>query len=209
MNLKALITTLVLGTSSAMAAPGRPVVVDDCNDNLPAQTYQAPVHAPVVVKPAQPVLPTVRGPYYNPTNVKVGKDASTYTGSVAKAPMTRYFSYGKAMWRPSATTWFDLTEATRIEAGREFFTIGADKGQFKSLALQALGSGRSEIKQVTIEFLDATGRAKTQVVKLNTWISPKSKPTITIDLDGNYRSISRIIVYGSTDRGSAYKLLAM
>lgn len=232
MNLKALITTLVLGSSSAAMAdsftvsgsvkvnvgqprpaPVHTTVADDCHDNLPSPAYHPTTRPPVVVSQpsyhVQPKQPVYRGPFYNPTNTIVGKDASSYKGWVAKAPMVRQYQIGKALWRPAATTWFDLTEATRIDSGRQFIKIGADKGQFKALKLQALGAGRSEIKQVGVELIDAYGNKKMQVVKLNTWINPQTNPSITIDLDGGYRQINRIIVYGSTDRGSAYKLLAM
>ena len=110
---------------------------------------------------------------------------------------------------PSATTWFDLTEATRIDSGREFFNIGADKGQFKAIKLQALGAGNSYIKQVAIELIDANGKMHMQVVKPTSQINVQHNPVISIDLEGEYRQINRIVVYGSTDRGAAYKLLAM
>ena len=61
---------------------------------------------------------------------------------------------------------------------------------------------------MTIEFADAQGRAKHQVVKFGTWIG-RGNPSLTIDLDGNYRQITRVIVYGATERGSAYKLMAL
>jgi hypothetical protein len=153
--------------------------------------------------------PVWRGPYFNITNTIVGATASQYRGSVGTSKVKlRHNQYGRAHYQATNPTWFDLTEATRIDRGREFFTIGADNGMFKGLKLQALGNGRSHITQVAIEFLDTNGKKKTQKVKLNTWID-RNNPTITIDLDGNYRTIGRIIVYGSTDRGSAYKLMAM
>jgi hypothetical protein len=228
MNIKALITTLVLGSSSAAMADSftvsgsvnvslggtttarpapapyhhQPVVVvaaDDCNDNAPAPR---PVY--------HPTTPVYRGPFYNPTNTTIGANASIYTGWLATSPVKfRRMGYGKAIVfnKTVAHDWFDLTAATRIDSGREIFKIGADNGVFKALKLQGLGGGRSNIQQVAIEFLDGAGAKKTQKVVLNTWMSA-GKP-ITIDLDGGYRSISRITVYGSTDRGSAYKILAM
>lgn len=227
MNIKALITTLVLGSSSMASADSltfsgsvsvslgssttarpiyvprdpqpRPVVVttDDCNE--PASHYRPAGYQP---RPAgyqpRPVEPVWHAPVYHPTNTVISSTASQYTGAIAS--QRRYITASNA--------WYDLSEATRIDAGREFFKIGAEKGQFRGLRLEALGNGRSKIDQVTIEFADAWGRAKHQVVKLNSWIG-RGNASLTIDLDGNYRQITRIIVYGATDNGSAYKLMAL
>lgn len=225
MNIKALITTLVIGSSSMASAdsltvrgsvsvslgsstrPAPRSVVDDCAPVQAAPYRPAPsrpVYQPTrpVYQPTRPVIvqPVWQAPVYNPTNVLVSSTASQYTGVVYSQP--RYFA------APGPNAWFDLSEATRIEAGREFFKIGANKGSFRGLRLEALGNGRSNIEQVTIEFADAQGRAKHQVVKLDSWIG-RGNTNLTIDLDGNYRQITRVIVYGSTDRGSAYKLMAL
>lgn len=252
MNLKALITSLVLGSSSMAAADtltlsgsvsvslgstttarpaARPVVqpyrpapapvtvvshthsnashADHCGTPAPGYT-PAPTHVPVqpVWQPPAPHQPSWQGAYYNPTNSIVGRTASTYKGwlGVSKVKPLAYTRFG--LVKNQSQTWFDLTEVTRIDSGRQFFNIGADNGLFKGLKLQALGNGSSHIKQVAIEFLDGNGKLKTQKVKLDTRIN-RTNPTITIDLDGGYRAIKRVIVYGSTDRGSAYKLQAM
>lgn len=220
MNIKALITTLVVGSSSMASADSltvrgsvsvslgstarpapRPVVVHDDCAPVQAAPYR-PASSRPVYQPTRPVIvqPVWQAPVYNPTNVLVSSTASQYTGTVYSQP--RYFA------APGPNAWFDLSEATRIEAGREFFKIGANKGSFRGLRLEALGNGRSNIEQVTIEFADGQGRAKHQVVKLDSWIG-RGNTSLTIDLDGNYRQITRVIVYGSTDRGSAYKLMAL
>jgi hypothetical protein len=246
MNLKALITTLVLGSSSMAAADSltfsgsvavsvgssthapRPVVqpyrptpvtvvshnhashanADDCGTPAPAPGY-TPVPTRPVVWQQQPVQPTWKGTYFNINNTIVGATASQYKGTLGYSKVKQPLAYHRFGYvRNTGQTWFDLTEATRIDSGREFFTIGADNGMFKALKLQAMGNGSSHIQQVAIEFLDAQGRQKTQKVKLNTAIH-RNNPTITIDLEGGYRSINRIVVYGSTDRGAAYKIMAM
>jgi len=142
------------------------------------------------------VQPVWQAPFYNPTNTRIGGDASEYTGLI----------YETGQY--TANAWYDLSEATRIDAGREFFTVGANRGTFRGIRLAALGNGRSKIDQVTIEFADAEGRARYQVVKLDTWIG-RGSSSLSIDLDGNARQINRIIVYGATDQGSAYKLMAL
>ena len=221
MNFKALITTLVLGSSSAAMAdtsfqvsgsvtfgsapthvhvPARPipaptpvVVADDCVDP----------YSHVVKQPVQ--MGVWRGPYFNPTNTTIGVSKSIYTGSIATSkPLYRRTAYGRGMWM-HPTTWFDLTEATRIDSGREQFNVGAEHGQFKSLKLQGLGGGSSQISHISIEYVD--GGKSNQKVLVNRSLTASAP--ITIDLDGSYRKIARIIVNGSTDRGSAYKILAM
>ncbi len=228
MNIKALITTLVVGSSSMASADSltvrgsvsvslgstvrptpRPVVVHEDCAPVQAAPYRPassrPIYQPInrpIYRPTLPVVvqPVWQAPVYNPTNVLVSSTASQYTGAIYSQP--RYFA------APGPNAWFDLSEATRIEAGREFFKIGANKGSFRGLRLEALGNGHSKIDQVTIEFADAEGRAKHQVVKLDSWIG-RGNSTLTIDLDGNYRQITRVIVYGATEHGSAYKLMAL
>lgn len=218
MNIKALITTLVLGSSSMASAdslsvrgsvtvslgstrPVYPSAADDCAP-VAAVPYK-PAPSRPVYQPVRPLpAPVWQAPYYRITNTSVGATNSVYNGSIAVSRARSFNGYGYV-----SNAWFDLTEATRIDSGRQFFTIGADKGLFQQLKLQALGNGRSKIDQVGIEFIDARGNKQTQKVKLDTWLD-RSNSTITIDLDGGFRSINRIIVYGATDQGSAYKLLA-
>jgi hypothetical protein len=215
MNIKALLTTLVLGSSSMASAdsltlhgsvsvslgntarPARPVVIQD--DCAPVQSAPyRPASSRPVYQPTRPVVvqPVWQAPVYRPTNTIIGASASQYKGSIAS--QRQYFAASNA--------WYDLSEATRIDSGREFFTIGANKGVFRGLRLEALGNGRSNIKQVVIEFAD--GQTKTQVVRSDSWIG-RGNTSLTIDLDGNARQISRVIVYGSTDVGSAYKLMVL
>ncbi len=244
MNLKALITTLVLGSSSMASAdsislsgsvsvslgnaapayrpapsapayrpaPSTPVAADDCHDE--------PVYQPVPVTPVYhptPAAPVWQAPIYRITNTTVSRTGSVYKGTVGTSkilklpPATpkRYVgAHAFAMVKPKPTqAWFDLTEATRIDSGREFFTIGAKHGLFNTLQLQALGNGNSRITQVLVEYADSRGKTS-QVFKLNNQLINRTSSTITLDLDGEYRSIKRIVVYGATDQGSAFKLLA-
>ena len=104
MNFKALITTLVLGSSSAamadtsfqvsgsvtfgtapthMHVPARPipaptsvVLADDCVDP----------YSHVVKQPVQ--MGVWRGPYFNPTNTTIGVSKSIYTGSIGYIAFT-------------------------------------------------------------------------------------------------------------------------
>lgn len=244
MNLKALITTFVLGTSTmasadvvkvsgsvslslggtkAQPAPNyrpAPIAADPCEPAAPI--YQPapsrPVYHPV---PSQPVYhpvpqpaPVWQAPYYRITNTVITRNASTYRGVInaSKIKSTPRWNarpvvnaYGFVA-KPTQA-WFDLTEATRIDSGREFFTIGAAKGVFNKLQLTALGAGNTNITQVYVEFADSNGKAS-QTVKFSERMN-RNNASFTIDLDGEYRTIKRIVVYGSTDQGSAYKIQAM
>ncbi len=241
MNLKALVTALVLGSSSygSMASAGTltfsgkasvsltattsarapivrdhraptPVVVRDHRAD-PCGTTTTP--APVPARPAHPAYqpvsfpPVWAGPYYEPHNTIVGRNVSNYIGEIGTSAIKPLFKgrYGFVVSRWASQSWLNLTEPTRIDSGREFIKVGANKGLFQTLQLQNLGARSSTIYQVGIEFAD--GMSRTQVVKLNTKLDMRH-PTITIDLTGNFRQIKRIIVYGSTERGAAYKILA-
>jgi hypothetical protein len=209
---KALVTVLMLASSSVAMAkpvtysasasvsfgsnPSRPVVIDhrhaadDCHDATPA--YVPPLRQPVrPIRPA-PIAPIV----WNPNNTTLGADSSTYIG--AKPVLQSRF---EGRWGRNA--WLAMTEPTRIDRGREFFTFGAEAGRFRRIQLVET-QGRSFIDQVAIEFV---GGGRTQVVKLNAQLLPGNP--LTIDLDGDLRAINRIVVYGSTGQSSAYQILGM
>ena len=207
-TLKALITTLVLGTSSvAMAKPASFSV--NANATLSWNTNRpAPVvvrdHRPVVVAPADDcnapdtyfkAVRYVPAPAYNPNNTTLGADSSSYVG--AKPWLASSFAVGEYYPR-----WVALTEPTRIDRGREFITIGSGAGRFSQIRLQNT-AGSSHILQVAIEF----NSGRTQVVKLDKDLTSRS--SLTIDLDGGKRYINRIVVYGSTGYSSAYQILAL
>ena len=251
MNLKALITTLVLG-SSTMASADSVKISGSVNVSLggraaPAPNYR-PAPAPVVVAdpcehpapyvpapsqpayhptpsqpayhptPSQPVYqpaPVWQAPYFHITNTIVTRTGSTYKGTIAASKIKStprwnqrqsFNAYGFVA-KPTQA-WFDLTEATRIDNHREIFHLGTAKGVFNKLQLQALGGGNSKIAKVLVEFGDVRGNSYQQLIDVNQRMG-RHNPTFTIDLDGQYRTINRIVVYGSTDRGSAYKIQAM
>jgi hypothetical protein len=167
MNIKAIIASLVLGSSSiAMAAPGvtvsatargeygNPVVrdhhVDDDRDR------------PVVIQPAP-----------DPTYHRVG-----WNGGGHKLP---------PVYRPVT-----LASGLRFaNNGRTFIAVGSQAGQFGALQISAAG-GRTYIKQVTVQF----GNGQQQVIRdLDRTLS--GNESLTLDLDGGRRNISRIVVYGN------------
>lgn len=75
--------------------------------------------------------------------------------------------------------------------GRKLISVGAQAGRFGKLEINA-ANGRTHIQQVYIQF--ANGQE--QVIRnLNRTLAPGE--CLTLDLDGNKRSIKRIMVYGS------------
>ena len=199
MNLKALITSLVLGSSSlAMAQPTATFSADasfSFGYRTPAPTVIVRDHRmPTANEPCE-TTPVYQG--YRPVvdqgphNTRVGADISEYVGTQPFLSM-RWFA------KPA---WIPLTEPTRIDSGREVIHVGTQAGALRSLRLQNT-FGSSYIRMIGIEFVDG---GRTQVVQVNRVINGNG--SLTIDLDGRYRQVKRVIVYGSTAEGSAYQLL--
>jgi len=200
MNIKALITALVIGSSSVAMAKPAVTVSAEASVHIGARTrgpvvrdhrYQEPVYR-------QPVRGNAYQPeaFYTPRNTQVSSNLSLYTGSF---PMTQVGGWDR--------NWLALSEPTRIDSGRLFFNVGQSTGSFRTIKLQNV-AGSSQITTVAIEFNQGVGGSNgvTQVVKMNSTL--RGQQSLTIDLDGNARNINRIIVYGSTANGSAFSLQA-
>ncbi len=233
-NLKALVTTLVIGSSSAaMAKPvvvlsgeasisvgynsdAQPVVRDH---RYPVPVYQPPVvyQQPVVYQPpvtrplpththtythpvyTQPVVHPVlhQEPFWNPTNTNIGATSSGYIGAYGQGSLNRDWN--------NQRSWFQLTEPTRIDSGRQFFKFQSRPARFSQIRLQTVG-GRTDITQVDIQYTD--GSMGFQRIKLGT-VLDRRNPMITIGIAGDSRNIKKITVHGTSYRGSAYQLLAI
>ena len=217
MNIKALITTLVLGTSSvALAEPTftasaqaswswgtpsasaqtvrdhrRPWVYDQTQLN----TAYDPNFRTYRVNPwmQQPIF---QDSCMDPRNTTVGATGSTYTGAIMTVPANRSYYW----YRPS---WHAVTEPTRIDSGREFINLGG-AGQLDRLMFKQVG-GSSFIQQVAIYFANG----EIQVVRNLDAQLDRNRQTVGIDLNGGRRAVSRVIVYGSNAPHSAYQLMAM
>ena len=96
--------------------------------------------------------------------------------------------------------WTAITEGTRIENGREFINL-ASAGPIRGLILQPL-AGSTQISHVSIQFADNTVR----VIDLAATLTTRTGQ-LEIPLDGHV-GIHRIVVYGASSPGSAYRLLA-
>lgn len=101
------------------------------------------------------------------------------------------------------TTWLALTQAQRLERGRDVFDFGYSGERFAQLRLQNQ-TGRTVVR--TIEIVFANGER--QLVHVNQ-ILEGNHAMVNIDIDGNTRRIARIIVDGRSGRAASYQLYAM
>jgi hypothetical protein len=179
MKLKALLTTLVLGSSSvAMAHPTGAIVRDH---RTPAEDCG---HVHTLPAPAPAPMPAPR-PIYQP----VQQPAPIYQ------PMPGYH-------RPYHRSWIPLGGINyKVDGEMSFRGRGGE--QFSKLKLQS-DAGKALIYRVLIQFTNG----RTQVVELNQYLRA-SNPTITIDLDGRARAIAKVTVIGRNAPSSAYRVLAI
>jgi hypothetical protein len=167
MNIKAIIASLVLGSSSiAMASPsvtfsanaqgsyGTTVVRDHRADD-----WNRPV--------AQPIAQPAPSPIYYRDGWRGERMPPVYR---------------------SVTLASDLHFAAD---GRTSITVGGQAGRFDTLQISA-SAGPTFIKQVYVQF----DNGQEQVVRgLNRTLS--GNQSLSLDLDGSHRAIRRIVVYGS------------
>ena len=182
MNIKAIIATLVLGSSSvALAAPGvrdHRGIDENCETPVASQpvynqpaygqpaygqpVYGQPVAQPVYAQPAQPVYSQPSQPVYQPG--------------------------WRPDWQPQTVT---LASGLRFgNFDRTAITVGRRAGQFGALQITGSG-GRSTIKLINIVFADGTHQTVRNVNQ--TLVGNQS---MTIDLAGDHRAIRDITIYG-------------
>jgi len=175
MNIKAIIASLVLGSSSlAVAAPAVTVVRDHREAAAPvaAQVYTRPIAQPVYTRPiAQPV----------------------YTRPAAQPVYTRPVAQNPGWWHaPVAYRPVTLASGLRFaNLDRATINVGSQAGQFASLQISAT-NGTNVIKLINIVFADGTHQTVRNVNR--TLIGNQS---MTLDLDGDRRAIRDITIYGS------------
>ncbi len=95
------------------------------------------------------------------------------------------------------SSWVTLGGVNHIVDGQMSFRLGRmglASERFSTLQLQSQ-AGKSLIQRVLIQF----GNGRTQVVEVNQYLNA-SNPTITIDLDGRARTISKVTVIGRNAR---------
>ncbi len=200
MNLKALITTLVLGTSSvALAQPvsfGASAQVDArfgytpsgpaIRDHRPAEPMR-PVAEPLRPVYAPPVVQQID----DCSNLSVLANGSTYTGPVGYA----------SQWNRG---WITLTQPTKIIHGLTQIPVGRDHGKFREIQIVA-DSGATNVTTVAIGFTDGTY----QFVSVERTLDPNCAPvTISLNSAARGRTIQRIVVNGSSNFGARYSVRA-
>jgi len=180
MNIKAIIASLILGSSSvALAAPSITVSA------TARGSYEAPVVRDHRIDDdrATPVAtrPTYQ-PTYHPIDDQAGRPVG-WNGGGRKLP---------PVYRP-------VTLASGVHfapTGRTSISVGSQAGSFGTLQISA-AAGRTFIKQVYVQFANG----QTQVIR-NLDRTPAGNESMTLDLDGGRRNISRIVVYGSAGNAS-------
>ena len=172
MNIKAIIASLVLGSSSvAMAAPG--------------VTFSASAQASYGTtadcdQPGNQADTTVKSPpIYRPDT------------TVKSPPIMRPGWKLPPVYRPVTLA----SDVSFARDGRTFITVGSQAGRFETLTINAAG-GRTFIKQVYVQF----DNGQEQVVR-NLDRTLAGNESMTVDLDGNHRAIRRIVVYGNDIAG--------
>ena len=168
MNIKAIIASLVLGSSSVAMA-------------TPSVTVSAAVH----------------DSYGTPVVCDHRADDAFDTRCESPPIMGSGGWSGGGAWeggRPLPAVYRPVTLASGMHFandGRTFITVGSQAGRFETLQINATG-GRTFIKQVYVQF----DNGQEQVVR-NLDRMLVGDQSLTLDLDGNRRAIRRIVVYGN------------
>ena len=193
MNLKAIISALVLASSSAaMAAPSATVsasvhagyTTTTTTTTVRDHRDDRVVHSPPIV--ARPTGDTWRG---------------TTSPPIMKPQPVRWDGQSPGRWaRPPIFRTVTLASAASFAAdGRTFITVGSQLGAFGQLQIAAAG-GRTFIQQVYVEF----DNGQEQVIRhLDRTLT--GNESLRLDLDGDRRGIKRIVVYGKAINGGFYR----
>jgi hypothetical protein len=189
MNLKALITMLVLGASSAAVAAPAVTVSGSVEASVKIGTRKSP---PVVIRDHRMPAPGwdrdhgYQPPVFvGPSNIKHNSDSSEYIGPI----------YSMPRWNERA--WTKLTDPTRIELTRQIVRVS---GRFDALMLQNV-TGSSSIRLVKIRFADG---GADQTIMLNKNLNSYQS---SLQLNVQHRPIEYIVVYGTTNFNSSYRVL--
>jgi len=185
MNIKAILASLILGSSSiAMAAPAYPAApgvtvssVSYGNANLNVRDHRFD-----------------SAPYQSPASTVNCDDDGAYHAPIAQ-PVARPI-YWRTGWQgqpmPAVYRPVTLAAGLRLPANSQTeIKVGGQQGAFTTLKLEATG-GRSFVRQVYIMF----GNGQEQILR-NVNRTLTGNDCFTIDLDGGRRQINRVIVYGA------------
>ena len=220
MNIKALLTTLVLGSSSvAMAEPIQfsgsaqasawwsvPSVRVDRRDVITRDHRSPWVYSygndrDYSYGERRYDQPRAYEPRFDDRGIEVrntrivNSTTSEYIGQIMSRPDG---DYG---WnRPR---WFAVTDPTRIDSGRLFiyprFAGHLDRIMLKQVA------GASFVQQVTVAYVDGGAQVFNN---LSTQLDDDHR-TLRLNLDKRHGEISRVIIYGSSAPHSAFQMMAL
>jgi hypothetical protein len=175
MNIKAILASLILGSSSiALASPAAPGV-----------TVSSVSYGDTAIRDHRVPAPAQTYDYDN-----------AYGAPIAQpAPSPIYWRTGNAYngrWMPPVERPVTLAAGLRLAANSQTeIKVGAQAGAFTTLKLDATG-GRSFVRQVYIQFENG----QEQIIRnLNRTLT--GNECLTLDLDGGRRQIHRVIVYGA------------
>ena len=181
MNMKAILASLILGSSSiALASPAAPGVT------VSSVSYGTPN---VTVRDHRLDSAPYQSPAYSNWN-----DDDAYRAPIAQ-PVARPI-YWRTGWHgqpmPAVYRPVTLAAGLRLPANSQTeIKVGGQQGAFTTLKLEATG-GRSFIRQVYIMFENGQEQILRNVNRTLT-----GNDCFTIDLDGGRRQINRVIVYGA------------
>ncbi|MEO7730919.1 MAG: hypothetical protein ABIY55_08110 [Kofleriaceae bacterium] len=211
MNIKAIIASLVLGSSSvALAAPSvsfKPTATDklgattvrdhriDGTRQPVARPIYRPIYrpapAPVVIKPVIRPAPVA---VYRPVAQPVHRGGWFTAGWSGGWNGWNQPVYQPVVYQPPVYQQQPVTLATGLSfygQDRKFITVGAQAGRFGKLELSA-SEGQPFVSGVYVQFDDGQEQ---YLRNLDRTLTPGQ--CLTLDLDGDQRAIKRIIVYGT------------
>jgi len=219
MNIKALITTLILGTSSVAMA--RPVsmpggVLGPSNGNGGFVPAGAAGNGNGGFVPAG-AAGNGNGGFVPAGAAGNGNGGFVPAGAVVRDHRTQYPApaptpipapaHGPLHSPPFVPPWVTLGTVDRILETSIAFRADQRQtgvaGGFTTVRLQST-AGKSLINRVEITFANGA----VQVVQLNRYLTASS-PVITIDLDGERRAVRTVNVIGRNARQSAFSVQAM
>jgi hypothetical protein len=178
MNIKAILASLILGSSSiAMAGPAYPAA--------PGVTVSSVSYGDATIRDHRAPAPV--------QTVNCDDDGAYRAPIAQPAPNPIYWRTGyNGRWMPPVERPVTLAAGLRLAPNSQTeIKVGAQAGAFTTLKLDATG-GRSFIRQVYIQFENG----QEQIVRnLNRTLT--GNECLTLDLDGGRRQIHRVIVYGA------------
>ncbi|MCX5745371.1 MAG: hypothetical protein NT062_23075 [Proteobacteria bacterium] len=149
----------------------------DESEARPARPRPLP---PIPTRPPAPEL-TISRP-----RIDTAAQFSFYTGAIGEVGNARGF--------------VAITEATRIDSGREHFDVSG-AGLVNTLKIQ-LVAGTTELTNINVMFANGTS----QMFAVNQTLDARN-PTITLELAGSARQLAWINVNGTSTARSAYQIL--